>query len=118
MAEHKSVIDILVAFDRGAKVWALANGYDSITDFADHAITKMNMVLKCSQLDDSFFYRFVGVTEIDDTYDVINNTLLEKLRTRSGSLSKIGLMREKCGADTITLLIDRDRAASGASSAA
>ena len=112
LAEQKSVVDILVAFDKGAKAWAekgsnWGNGGDSIEEFADYAVNKMNMVLEKSQLLDMFSYRLVGVVEIDDTYTVIDQTLLGNLRTRAGALSKLSQLRDKYGADTITLLIDK-----------
>ena len=113
VAEQKSVVDILVAFDLGAKAWVEGGGRingDTITNFADYAVNKMNMVLEKSQLDDKFFYRLVGIVEVDASYDIINNKLLDALRLRnSGALAPVGAAREKCGADTITLLIDRDR---------
>ena len=111
IAEQKSVVDILVAFDQGAKAWAenVANwdGGETMEEFADYAVNKMNMVLEKSKLDDKFFYRLVGVTEVDATYDEINGSLLAELRTRSGPLSRLGALREKCGADTITLLVNK-----------
>ena len=110
VAPQKAVVDILVAFDQGAVLKSAALGYDTITNFADYAVTKMNTVLENSQLDDKFFYRLVGVIEVDATYDVINNDLLNALRLRNnGALAPVGVAREKYGADTITLLIDRDR---------
>ena len=110
LAEQKAVVDILVAFDQGAVLKSAELGYDTITNFADYAVAKMNMVLEKSRLDDKFFYRLVGVIEVDATYDVINNTLLNALRLRnSGALAPVGAAREKYGADIITLLIDRDR---------
>ena len=112
LAEQKSVVDILVAFDKGAKAWAengsnWGNGGDSIEEFADYAVNKMNMVLEKSQLLDTFSYRLAGVTEIDDTYTSIGNSLLGNLRARVGALSKLTQLRDKYGADTITLLIDK-----------
>ena len=110
VAPQKAVVDILVAFDQGAVLKSAALGYDTITNFADYAVSKMNTVLENSQLDDEFFYRLVGVIEVDATYDVINNDLLNALRLRNnGALAPVGAAREKYGADTITLLIDRDR---------
>ena len=114
LAEQKAVVDILVAFDQGAKAWAEGGGSwkdgDTMEEFADYAVNKMNMVLEKSQLDDKFFYRLVGIVEVDASYDIINNKLLDALRLRnSGALAPVGAAREKCGADTITLLIDRDR---------
>ena len=111
-AQQKGVVDILVAFDKGAKAWAekgsnWGNGGDSIEDFADYAVNKMNMVLEKSQLLDTFCYRLAGVTEIDDTYTQIGNPLLLNLRARVGAMAKLTQLREIYGADTITLLIDK-----------
>ena len=112
LAEQKSVVDILVAFDKGAKEWAengsnWDNGGDSIEEFADYAVNKMNTVLQNSQLDDQFCYRLVGVTEIDDSWTKIDSDLLSKVRTRDGKLARLGQLRDKCGADTITLLVNK-----------
>ena len=107
VAEQKKVVDILVAFDQGAKAKCAPLGFDGIDEFADYAVNKMNMVLANSQLDHLFSYRLVGVVEIDDTWREINGAMLGSLRSREGSFSKLSQMREKCGADTITLLIDR-----------
>ena len=112
LAAQKSVVDILVAFDQGAKEWAengsnWDNGGDSIEEFADYAVNKMNTVLQNSQLDDKFCYRLVGVTEVDDSWKTINKELLGAMRTREGKFAKLSQLRERCGADTITLLIDR-----------
>ena len=107
VAEQKAVVDILVAFDQGAKAKCAALGFDGIDDFADYAVNKMNMVLAQSQLDDLFCYRLVGVVEIDDTWNKINDALLGSLRKREGKLAKLWQLREKCGADTITLLVDK-----------
>ena len=110
VSEQKSVVDILVAFDKGAKAWAESSNWpdgDTIQEFADYAVNKMNMVLEKSQLLDTFSYRLVGVTEVDDTYRQINQTLLLNLRARVGALAKLSQLREKYGADTITLLIDK-----------
>lgn len=56
LAEHPAVIDVLVAFDRGAKAWAENsanwNGGETIEEFADYAVAKMNTVLQNSQLSD------------------------------------------------------------------
>lgn len=112
LAEQTNIVDILVVFDKGAKAWAekgsnWGNGGDTIEEFADYAVSKMNMVLEKSQLLNLFSYRLAGVVAIDDTYTKIDQTLLANLRTRAGALSKLSQLRDKYGADTITLLIDR-----------
>ena len=112
LAEQKSVVDILVAFDQGAKAWAengsnWGNGGDSIEEFADYAVNKMNTVLANSQLDDQFCYRLAGVVELDGTWTKIDNALLLSMRAREGKFAQLSQQREKYGADTITLLINR-----------
>ena len=112
IAEQKSVVDILVAFDKGAKTWAengsnWGGGGDSIEEFADYAVNKMNMVLANSQLGDKFCYRLVGAIEIDGSWSAINDILLQSMRAREGAFAKLSQLRDKCGADTITLLVNR-----------
>ena len=107
IVNQKSVVDILVAFDQGAKARCATLGFDGIDDFADYAVNKMNTVLANSQLDDKFCYRLVGVVEIDDKWSAINGALLGSLRASEGKLAKISQLREKFGADTTTLLIDK-----------
>ena len=113
IASQRTVVDVLVAYDQGAKAWAEGGGWpggDTIEEFADYAVNKMNMVLEKSQLLDKFSYRLVGVVEVDATYTIINQDLLDALRLRNNAaLAPVGAARERCGADTITLLIDRDR---------
>ncbi len=109
-AEQRSVIDILVAFDKGAKAWLAAGECpeaDDILSFADYAVGKMNSVLANSRLDHLFFYRLVGVAEIDAGYSAINNSLLGALRERSGVFAPVHALRKKFGADIVTLLVDR-----------
>ena len=109
-AAHKSVVDILVAFDKGSARW-LENGNcadaDTIEEFADYAVAKMNMVLEKSLLADELCYRLAGVATIDDAWSAIDAALLESVRLRKGRLAKLETLRERCGADTITLLVDR-----------
>ena len=106
-ASQKSVVDILVAFDQGAKAKCTQLGFDGIDDFADYAVNKMNTVLLNSQLDDQFCYRLVGVVEIDGSWTAINNALLLSMRAREGKFANLDQLRDKYGADTITLLINR-----------
>ena len=107
LAAQKSIVDILVAFDQGAKAKCADLGFDGMDDFADYAVGKMNTVLANSQLDDQFSYRLAGVLEIDGSWSAINNELLLSMRAREGSFAKLSQLRDKCGADTITLLVNR-----------
>ena len=114
LASHPAVIDVLVAFDQGAKAWA-ANSWvneewrdeGTIQEFADYAVDKMNIVLTKSQLNDRFSFRLVGVAEVDATYTAINNSVLLSLQAGGGDFAKVAALREKCGADTTTLLVNR-----------
>ena len=107
LATQKSIVDILVAFDQGAKANCVELGFDDMDDFADYAVGKMNTVLANSQLDDQFCYRLAGVVEIDGSWSAINNELLLSMRAREGKFAKLSQLRDKCGADTITLLVNR-----------
>ena len=109
LAAQKSVVDILVAFDQGAKATCVELGFDGIDDFADYAVNKMNTVLANSQLDDQFCYRLAGIVEIDGSWSAINNELLLSMRAREGKFAKLSQLRDKCGADTITLLVNRTK---------
>ena len=107
LATQKSIVDILVAFDQGAKAKCADLGFDDIDDFADYAVNKMNTVLDNSQLSDQFEYRLAGVVEIDGSWTTIDQVLLLSMRAREGKFAKLSQIRDKCGADTITLLVDR-----------
>lgn len=107
LAAQKSIVDILVAFDQGAKAKCVQLGFDGIDDFADYAVNKMNTVLANSQLNDQFEYRLAGVVEIDGSWSKIDNALLLSMRAREGKFAKLSQLRDKCGADTITLLVNR-----------
>ena len=107
LATQKSIVDILVAFDQGAKAKCVELGFDDMDDFADYAVGKMNTVLANSQLDDQFCYRLAGVVEIDGSWSAINNELLLSMRAREGKFAKLSQLRDNCGADTITLLVNR-----------
>ena len=112
LASQKSVVDILVAFDQGAKAWALDknNGYnwDNIEDCAEAAVQRMNDVLINSRLDNSILFRLVGVTEVDDTYSEIGEEIRANIRLGANALKKIPSLRDYYGADIVTLLIDID----------
>lgn len=108
VAEQKGIVDILVVFDKGARPWAVYYwDEDDLEGFAGWAIDKMNTVLEKSQLLDKFCYRLAGVAEVDATFNAVNNEVLNALRSRSGVFAKISALRDKYGADTITLLINR-----------
>ncbi len=115
LAEQKSVVDILVAFDKGAKAWVEGGNCpdaDTIEEFADYAINKMNIVLQKSQLDHLFFYRLVGITQVNATYPNITNPILNSLRVGEAPFSHIPALRDYYGADIVTLLVDVDESAS------
>ncbi len=110
LAEQKSVVDILVAFDQGAKAWALRDEseWDSLEDCADAAIQRMNDVLVNTKVDDKFLFRLVGTTEVDGEYNNITDAMLTDLRKGAAPFEKIPALRDYYGADTVTLLVNVD----------
>lgn len=124
VAEQKSVVDILVAFDQGAKAWALDDTksdpsliWDSLEDCAESAVQRMNDVLVNSQLSDVLSFRLVGVTEIEGQYDDITEAIRTDIRLGAAPFEKIPALRDYYGADTVTLLVnvneDRDSYTTG-----
>ena len=110
LAEQKRVVDILVAFDQGAKAWALRDEseWDSLEDCADAAIQRMNDVLVNTKVDDKFLFRLVGTTEVDGEYNNITDAMLTDLRKGAAPFEKIPALRDYYGADTVTLLVNVD----------
>lgn len=108
-AAHKPVVDMMLVFDQGAKAWVegtWADG-DTIEEFAAFAVDKMNTVL-VNSLVDGFTYRLVGVAEVDGEHRAITEDLLVDFRAGTGEFAAIPALREKCGADIASLIVDVD----------
>ena len=107
VADQTNIVDILVVFDQGAAARSKSRGFDSIEECAEAAIARMNMVLDCSQLSHLFQYRLAGVTTVNATFKSVDSDVLRQLRASSGVFAKIPALRNKYGADIVTLLINR-----------
>ena len=97
-------VDMLVAFDRKAADWAAKNG-GGITNFAQVAVQKMNMVLANTGLDARFRFRLVGVMRVEASSTSLE-TVLENVTSGKGAWSPVKAMRNKVGADIVTVLLD------------
>ena len=100
------VVDILVAFDRGAQAY-VANKEMTLEAFAAEQIAKMNAVLATNRLDRYYSYRLAGVCRVDATYTKIDQ-MSGDLVAGSGPLVALRSNRELLGADTVTLLVDNE----------
>ena len=99
--QSDQLVDILVAFDRGAKAWAENNG--GTTNFAETAVQNMNLSLANSDLSGTFRFRLVGVEFVDDRKTTVQDALNA---FGSGPWSFLRTARDACGADVVTMLID------------
>lgn len=106
LAEQKCIVDVLVAFDQGAKTWAEAQGeWDTLEDCAEAAVQRMNMVLQNSTLGDDYSYRLAGITVLDDT-DTDVGSALGKSLDGLGGYARLRAEQAACGADVPVVFID------------
>ena len=100
------VVDVLVAFDNGAKAW-VENEWDgdTIEECAEAAVQRMNMVLENSGLGETYSYRLAGVTVVDDTASAVDYALGHE-RYGLDAWARVRAAREICGADVVTALVD------------
>jgi len=106
LAEQKCIVDVLVAFDQGAKTWAEAQGeWDKLEDCAEAAVQRMNMVLQNSTLGDDYSYRLAGITVLDDT-DTDVGSALGKSLDGLGGYARLRAEQAACGADVPVVFID------------
>ncbi len=100
------VVDVLVAFDNGAKAW-VENEWDGDTleECADAAVQRMNMVLANSGLGNTYSYRLAGVTVVDDTASAVDYALGHECYGLD-AWARVRAAREICGADIVTALVD------------
>ncbi len=104
--EELPVVDILVAFDNGAQAY-VANKGQTLAEFAEAQIAKMNAALATNKLDRCYSYSLAGVCKVDATYTRIGE-MSGDLVAGSGPLVTLRSNRELLGADTVTLLVDNE----------
>lgn len=111
-------VDVLIAYDASAVNWLAANpGNGDINAFAQKQVERWNTVLANTGLTDAFSFRLVGtidvaydgsttaVASIDNVLDSIIDNHGNVVAT--GELKRIVDKREECGADIVSLLVDR-----------
>lgn len=98
------VVDILVAYDAGARAYAESEG-GGLTNFAVAAVAKMNAALANTAIDKSFRFRLVGVTTVAAQTKSVREALSNASQGSAGWES-IKAVREEVGADIVTVLVD------------
>ena len=100
------VVDVLVAFDNGARAWVEDEWREgSLEECAEAAVQRMNEVLVNSGLGDTYSYRLAGVTVVDDTAPSVSY-VLGRERYGNDAWARVRAAREICGADVVTTLVD------------
>ena len=99
--QSDQLVDVLVAFDLGAKAYAENNG--GTTNFAETAVQNMNLSLANSNLSGTFRFRLVGVAFVDDRKTFVHGALDAYGK---GAWEHVRTARAETGADVVTLLID------------
>ena len=99
-----TLVDVLVAFDRGALSYANKQG--GMTNFANVAVAKMNTALANSGLGSAFRFRLVGTVAVDESATDVHEGLYAISDKSKPGWAAIRTMRETVGADIVTTLID------------
>ena len=97
-------VDILVAFDVNAAVWANTSG-GGITNFAQTAVQKMNVALANTGLDSKFRFRLVGVATLSVSASTVHDGL-EAIKDNRTGWYEVKTARDAVGADIVTTLVD------------
>ena len=99
-------IDVLIAYDSRARLWADANG-GGTRAFAEREVEKSNAALVNTGLDSLFSFRLVGVMELaTDCGDAITTNLLVSLQSAAGEFGDVAAKRNEVGADIVSLFVD------------
>ena len=100
----ETCVDILVAYDQNAVLWAKLNG-GGVTNFAQMAVQRMNTALANNGLDVDFRFRLVGVHEVAASSADLDYTL-DAVTDGSGNWTSVKMKRDEVCADIVTVLID------------
>ena len=101
--EEYVLVDVLVAFDNSAQAWASRNG--GMTNFAETAVQRMNVVLANTGLDEVFHFRLVGVMAVNDTQPTVA-AALTAAKGGQGAWAGLHERRDAVGADVVSVLVD------------
>ncbi len=99
-------VDVLVAYDQGARAFAAADG-GGLTNFALAAVAKMNAVLANTGIDAAFRYCLVGVMAIDASAVNVKDAL-DKASARNPlpEWAPVKAERDRVGADVVAVLVN------------
>lgn len=98
-----SLIDVMIAYEKGAQKYASANG--GITNFARRAVAKLNTAIANTDLDQYFNFRLVGIEVVDETESDLESALVNS-KNGYDNWVKLHQKRLECGADIVSVLID------------
>lgn len=99
-------VDILVAYDGKAAIWANAEG-GGITNYAQAAVQKMNVAIANTGLDSSFRFRLAGVMQVATAFANYEDSLNAAI-FGYGDWNSISANRNKVGADIVAVFVDVD----------
>lgn len=102
--QSSTFVDILVAYDAKAAIWAKSNG-GGLNNFAQTAVAKMNTALANNGLDSRFRFRLVGTIEVSVFKTDVNDALYAIENDEPG-WSAIKTKRNEVYADIVTTMID------------
>ena len=100
----ETCVDILVAFDVNAALWAKTSG-GGTTNFAQTAVQKMNAALANTGLSSKFRFRLVGVTVLNVSASTVKDGL-EAIKDNRAGWNAVKTARNAVGADIVTTLVD------------
>lgn len=103
--QSSTVVDILVAYDSTAAAWTRLNG-GGITNFAQQAVSKMNVALANNRLDELFRFRLVGVVAVAVNGNGDLEGVLDDVTAGSGAWAAVTALRDAIGADIVCTMID------------
>ena len=103
-APGKANVDILVAYENGARSWLDGEG-SGITNFAQMAVARMNLALANTGLDSSFRFRLAGVVSVPVKESDLDRAIDAAL-DGDGAWNCVAKAREEFGADIVSVLVD------------
>lgn len=103
--QSSTLVDVLVAYDTPAAIWANANG-GGITNFAQQSVAKMNLALANNGLDSLFRFRLVGTIAVAANGNGDLDSTLNAVTDGTGNWAPIRAMRNTVGADIVCTMID------------
>ena len=98
-------VDVLVAYDRAASLWAEWLG-GGVTNFAANAVARMNEAVTNSGIQASLLFRLGGVESVAAVGGTDFDGTLDAVTSGTGEWAAVREARERLGADVAVTLID------------